>query len=510
MSSQTIARIILSLFVGLALAVPAQAQTIPAKASVVITFDQTPKSIVIGAAKLKYNKSMAYSFTLDDGYSSAYSNVLPLLKGGKAANGTIYPGCFYTDGCGRNIPFKAGVAWNSMNNEATMDTHVDNPSYISWAQLDELYLQGWDVLNHGYSHKTRGWNSSGLPNASLPDGEYDQEIIKNNERVKAMTKNKIVMTHFVVPSGDNGYYPRMAATGMSALYDQNWQLPGNGAGLSVGAALNYSDFKLNRSIMSNDPIASNNLVNNTFSTVSQLLGNTYWINSFTHDVEPKASSGGVDLGNLATHMTYIANTYGSKGKDIIWMAPLQEVYEYLVVRDKAKMTWRQSANKVYIDIDLSAVPQNLRRKALTLSIKADQPFSKVEVANMPQLSFNGKIGKQIINLDFMSLFQTQSQGMISEGDLTSVDDDQTAVGAEVFPNPVDDILYIQSQGFGGEALSVTITNNLGVEVLHTTLSAQAEQLVLDTHMLPEGNYFATVKSIASKSKTFRFTKREAN
>lgn len=505
---QTITRIIASVSLCAILAAPVQAQTTSKKTTVVITFDQAPTSVTINNAKLKYNKKMAYSFTLDDGYVSAYSNVLPLFKGGKAANGTTYPGCFYTDGCGHSLPFKAGVAWNSMNNEGTMDTHVDNPSYLTWAQLDELYLQGWDVLNHGYSHKTRGWSASGQPNPSLADWEYDQEIIKNNDHVKAMTKNKIVMTHFVVPSGDNGYYPRVAATGMAALYDQNWELPGNGAGLSVGSALNYTNFKLNRSIMSNDPNVANGVVNTTFSTVNQLLGNTYWINSFTHDVDPKATSGGVDLGNLATHMNYVANTYGSKGKDILWMAPLQEVYEYCVLRDKVKMTWRQSGNKVYVDFDLSAVPQNLRRKALTLSIQADQPFSKVEVPNMPQLSFNGKKGTQIINLDFASLFQTQ--GLIPDEFVTGVTDEQLTTAAEVFPNPVDDVLHIQSQGFGSEALSISIVNNLGLEVLHTTLNAQAQQLILDTHTLPDGNYFVNVKSETMKSKTFRFMKREAN
>jgi len=30
---------------------------------------------------------------------------------------------------------------------------IDEKEYMSYEQLSELYLKGWDLLNHSYSHK---------------------------------------------------------------------------------------------------------------------------------------------------------------------------------------------------------------------------------------------------------------------------------------------------------------------------------------------------------------------
>lgn len=75
---------------------------------------------------LKYNKHFAYSFTLDDGYRSAYLTAFPLLNGGKISasntnewkmdqggDGTESKGLFYSDGFGNKIPFKLALAINA-------------------------------------------------------------------------------------------------------------------------------------------------------------------------------------------------------------------------------------------------------------------------------------------------------------------------------------------------------------------------------------------------------------
>lgn len=62
---------------------------------------------------LKFNKHLAYSFTVDDGYRSTYLTAFPLLNGGKISgsmmsewkndqggDGTKSKGLFYSDGLG--------------------------------------------------------------------------------------------------------------------------------------------------------------------------------------------------------------------------------------------------------------------------------------------------------------------------------------------------------------------------------------------------------------------------
>ena len=80
---------------------------------------KSDNKVKIKPAVLKFNKHFAYSFTLDDGYRSAYLTAFPLLNGGKISNpdknewkidqggnGTTSKGLFYSDGFGNKIPFK--------------------------------------------------------------------------------------------------------------------------------------------------------------------------------------------------------------------------------------------------------------------------------------------------------------------------------------------------------------------------------------------------------------------
>ena len=124
---------------------------------VTIFFDSASSTTPsVSKAALRYDKDFAYSFTLDDGTADAFTHALPLLQGGviKDFESTFSP-LYYTDGCGNDIVFKAGIAWNSANSQG-VDTHTgDVKGYLSWGQLDTLYNAGWDVFNHSFSHKSQ-------------------------------------------------------------------------------------------------------------------------------------------------------------------------------------------------------------------------------------------------------------------------------------------------------------------------------------------------------------------
>ena len=88
-------------------------------------------------APLKYNKDLAFSFTLDDGLVSAMRVVLPYFMGGRVSpsyvdewgydqggDGRIYPGLYFTDGCGHRRSFHAAVAVNGRNVAAEGRAHV--------------------------------------------------------------------------------------------------------------------------------------------------------------------------------------------------------------------------------------------------------------------------------------------------------------------------------------------------------------------------------------------------
>ena len=164
---------------------------------ILISFDAPSNGITVTKAPLKYNKDFAYSLTLDDCFAGHYSVAYQMFKGGKLDDGQTYPGMFQTDGCGNNLPFKGGVAWNTVN-PTYIDVHTGNVFfYMTWPQLDEMYVAGWDVFNHSYSHRALATS----PNMSA--GDYPDEIKNNADAVRSRTAQHIEMTHFVVPSGDN-------------------------------------------------------------------------------------------------------------------------------------------------------------------------------------------------------------------------------------------------------------------------------------------------------------------
>lgn len=63
-------------------------------------------------------------FMFDDGWSSVYSGAYPLLK---------------------RYGYRGSIA--------VIPAMVPEREYMSFAQLAELYMEGWDILNHSYSHK---------------------------------------------------------------------------------------------------------------------------------------------------------------------------------------------------------------------------------------------------------------------------------------------------------------------------------------------------------------------
>ena len=89
----------------------------PKQKTITITLKlKSEAKVKVVKADLKYNKHLAYSFTLDDGYRSAYLTAFPLLNGGRVS---VRPcadewkndqrgrwvlhsdGLFFSDGCGR-------------------------------------------------------------------------------------------------------------------------------------------------------------------------------------------------------------------------------------------------------------------------------------------------------------------------------------------------------------------------------------------------------------------------
>jgi len=315
---------------------------------ITVTFNNSISNVPeIDFTKLRFNKDFAYSLTLDDGNVNDINVVYPILKGGTTPDGQTHPGHFYTDGCGNNQAFRAGIS--IMANHTQVVTNGLN--FMNWGEVNTLYQGDWDIFNHSFDHCAYGC-------------DYVSEVVNNTTDIEANTGFKT--THFAVPSGDDeGYTTPAFNNGMTAVYDQNYFFPGNG-GLEILNSMNLYQFKMHRNTLEQESTPYGSDIDNV-AAVSQ-NGNKYWFSEYAHKVGyPNQSYVSVLADDFKDYMNHFENNYGRYGTDRVWFAPMQEVYEYLAVKETAQITNTTiSNNKLIITLDLSNVPTNLRRNYLTL------------------------------------------------------------------------------------------------------------------------------------------------
>ncbi|GAA3730159.1 MULTISPECIES: polysaccharide deacetylase family protein [Flavobacterium] len=331
--------------------------------------------VKITVSPLKYNKHLAYSFTLDDGYRSAYLTAFPLLNGGKISNslinewkidqggdGTTSEGLFYSDGMGNKIPFKLALAING----GSIRELPENRGHLSWAEVKEMYNAGWDILNHGFHHATKHGTN------------YFAEVTENKTSIKQNLD--FTMSHFVVPGGegDEKYYLEYEKEALNNGHFSVASYYGVGPVFKVDSKVDLDKMISARTFVqsSKDTI--------TFKTMDHYLQmldsivkqpNTVWFNEFTH------GTGNTNLWNLSMrfpefkyYMTTLANKYGLKGNDSIWMAPWQEVYEYIWLRDRIKADFQQKNKEVTVTIQLPEIPETFRNREISLNVETASKF----------------------------------------------------------------------------------------------------------------------------------------
>ncbi|KAF2338784.1 polysaccharide deacetylase family protein [Flavobacterium nitrogenifigens] len=331
--------------------------------------------IKIAVSPLKYNKHLAYSFTLDDGYRSAYLTAFPLLNGRKISNssinewkidqggdGTTSEGLFYSDGMGNKIPFKLALAING----GSIRDLPENRGHLSWSEIKEMYNAGWDILNHSFHHATKHGTN------------YLTEVTENTASIKQNLD--FTMSHFVVPGGegDEKYYLEYEK---EALNNGNFSVAsyyGVGPVFKVDSKVDLDKMISARTfVQSSKDTTSFKTMDKYLKTIDSIVKqkDPVWFNEFTH------GTGNTNLWNLSMrfpefkyYMTTLANKYGEKGNDSIWMAPWQEVYEYIWLRDRIKVDFQQKNKEVTVTIQLPEIPESFRNRDISLNVEASSKF----------------------------------------------------------------------------------------------------------------------------------------
>lgn len=438
-----------------------------------ILFATTPSSTPsVSKAALRFDKDFAFSLTFDDATVDVFTTAMPVLRGGFVrGSGATYPGLFYTDGCGNSLPFNAGIAWNTANLFG-IDVHVGNvANQMTWGQLDTLYDLGWDVLNHSYAHRSS-------PLLRMTPDDYTNEIMQNNIAVRNKTRRRIEMPIFVVPANDYAYHPYVFAAGHKILLDQSQPTIPSYGGFRIDTVQNLFGLKLHRTYINELYQRSVPQFVDTVALRSR-NGVKMWFNEYAHRVDDfNTNTFEYNFYYFKSHLESIANQYGKTGQDRMWMAPPQEVYEYLVVKQTATFTSQFAGKQLDVTFDLRQVPTWLRRKTMTLVLNSTIDMSNVVVPAGVKMTYCSG-NKKIINLDFTDF-------KVATNDLPS-----TPSVLAVFPNPVKDIVSVDCKTLKTGDIQARIFDISGKLMYQNDFDNPAFQV--STKGLADGLYYIMVQ-----------------
>jgi len=358
-------------------------------------------AVKVEKAPLKYNKQMAFSFTLDDGYRSAFLCAYPLLNGGKISpsftdewsqdeggDGSLSKGLHFSDGCGHAVPFRMGVAINA----SSLRDKPANRGNLSWQEVKTLYHSGWDILNHSFQHATKHGTA------------YESEVVRNTEAVEQQLGFR--MTQFVVPGGesDPGYdmeYAKAAfKNGVLAVATTS----GPGPVIEVEKPQDLHQLIFQRAFAKSNADDKNyTLMNQYLRRIDSLIKRPekLWYNEFSHGVG-NSNLWGISLvySDFKYYMTNLAKKHGQTGSDQLWMAPWQEVYEYIWLRDRVRVNSVQKGRIVTIVLDFPELPPGFRYKDLSLIVGSKSGFRVLSNTAGCKITDNGTGSHNLLNIQF--------------------------------------------------------------------------------------------------------------
>lgn len=430
---------------------------------IVVEFAETPTTLDIQKAALKYNKSLAYSLTLDDGKYDGYEYAFNLFNGGYIEEVDTYSdGMFYTDGCGNDINFTAGIALNSVNSSFT-DLHINTPDYMTWTEISEVYNAGWNIYNHSYSHAAWG------------ETDHQFQVEENNSYV--FSKTGIEMRHFVIPSGDLDYSDVAFNNGMLAVYSNKVQFSGYPSGIDIDDNYNPYQQQIYRRFLNDDNYDISNISDRMDQIVNSTNENNHiWYSEFTHRIRNQATGGSLIWPTFEFYMNDIANKYGKDGQDNIWFAGMEDVLDYLMIREGTDLNFILDGNIAYIYLDFVNIPANIPQYDLSINIDSDVQILSIT----PEFNsaYNTNLETGLINL-------TWEPNVLKEMEFTKIEDldlDLLQSDFRVYPNPVSDQqINIFSKIKTEEAVQLKLTNIYGQVVLLETLGKihESDELSID-------------------------------
>ena len=421
--------------------------------TITLTFDAEPTTYDVDIAPLKYDKDFALSWTFDDGYGTIYRNVFPFMNGGYILiDDTSYPGLYFTDGAGNDIPFTAGEAWFTRQAPELNEMHASDDTYFWMAndEMIEMIDHGWGIVHHGLTsaafRDSRIANGDPLIQYPTPPGpdylNYAYEVSQG--AIEIENDLGVTPTTFIAPSGDHEYRIEAYNQGYKFISARSGSYQfGEETYTVLEEPLQVDNINTDNLVMgyrrslSDSAFTPANMLDMTTTTAALLNDNTHlWISESTHQVPETPIGGSILYSTMKSYLQTIESTYGKSGLDNMWFAGVPEVYEYVKTKNDVILSTEQNGTEVTITLDTSAISSDQMYYALSLNVTSDQDLIDIEYETGEFEHYSHNLSTGLINVDWSPRWETLAEKYVSivEQSLLQIDLDT----AQSFVNKISD------------------------------------------------------------------------
>ncbi len=247
-------------------------------------------------APLRDDKLWAYSLTFDDGEYTVYTHALPELQ---------------------RFGYAAGVA--VIGRWLERSDSVEN-GYCGVDEIAGLLAEGWGVYNHSYHHY------DGLGNINLQEAQRCQDAIRDH-------LDGYEATVFTVPYTNQGWQPIIDTNGrdmglqLMQLYADNGELI---TVVDEPVVLTDRPYHLGRRDVKLWIDGEYNVFDQAHDRAAGALPQRVWVSLHAHNIHYEE-----DWCGIVESTSYLYHRYGAGGSDEVWVAPVDQVYQYWVNRSYA-------------------------------------------------------------------------------------------------------------------------------------------------------------------------------
>ncbi len=208
------------------------------------------------------------------------------------------------------------------------------------AEIIRLLESGWSLGNHTFDHDN---NCGEQPSQSV----RQQGILRTAELLDNLiarsNRPDYKVISFAVPCGGQDRFEAYhdlileirEAQSTNLLFDEG----GHDQPLVIPVSEGFDfDMPIKRDLSIDGVLENGDELKALFDSISQASagvdGQPQWYNSFSHG----SQTFGDNTAKLNDVAEYFVNTYGTNGTDEAWMAPADEIYSYLLVRELSEIS----------------------------------------------------------------------------------------------------------------------------------------------------------------------------